>query len=473
MSRDSKAKLQHKQTKYAAKDGSTRRSIPVSRLADVPVLTYGAESNFLDFKKKFVIKAKVDFKDLGKLFDLDEYYVPPAVYIDEDMLTEEADPHGFNRKVIDTEVVDRTRHIAAMKNNHGALYALLKGQLSPEGEDAIKLRAGYDDMDEANDPLLLWREIVATHSIGEARAGPIFSKRETRDAYSKITQHSYESIVAFKERFAATLDAYNAMLNVEMEPADIAMDFLDALDTERYGGYQTAIVNNTAQGLRQPPETWELMYQGANKHLMEPERRNKGGNTIYAAAKKQAGRPRKDTRKDTAVPKETAETEDRDCWGCGETGHILPNCPHKESEPEAPVKAKATFTKKKKDFKKSAGTYMVKTLAAAERETGRRGRVLLDNQGAVSVFFNTDLLTKVRRGPELSIVGIDGEAITSRAVGHLRNFFDVPVNTRAAKNILSLREVERLYRVTYVQGVEFVVHGKDQQYHFTVDDDNH
>ncbi len=127
MSRDSKAKLQHKQTKYASKDGSARRSRPVSRLADVPVLTYGAESNFLDFKKKFVIKAKVDFK------------VPPAIYIDEDMLTEEADPHGFNRKVIDTEVVDRTRHIAAIKNNHGALYALLKGQLSPEGEDAIQL----------------------------------------------------------------------------------------------------------------------------------------------------------------------------------------------------------------------------------------------------------------------------------------------------------------------------------------------
>jgi hypothetical protein len=72
-------------------------------------------------------------------------------------------------------------------------------------------------MDEANDPLLLWREIVATHSIGETRAGTIFSKRKTRDAYSKITQHSYESIFfALKERFAATLDAYNAMLNVEM-----------------------------------------------------------------------------------------------------------------------------------------------------------------------------------------------------------------------------------------------------------------
>ncbi len=92
MSRNSKAKLQHKQTKYAAKDGSTIRSRPVSRLVDVPVLTYGAESNFLDFKKKFVIKAKVDFKDLGKLFNLNEYYVPPAIFIDEDMLTEEGRP---------------------------------------------------------------------------------------------------------------------------------------------------------------------------------------------------------------------------------------------------------------------------------------------------------------------------------------------------------------------------------------------
>ena len=154
MSRDS-AKIQHKQMKYAVKDGSSKKTRLVSRLADVPVLTYGAESNFLDFKKKFVTKAKVDFKDLGRLFDLDEYFVPPAIFIDEEVLTDEMDPHGFHRKVIDTEVVDRTRLIAAMKNNRGALYALLKGQLSPEGEDAIKLREGYDAMDEANDPLLL------------------------------------------------------------------------------------------------------------------------------------------------------------------------------------------------------------------------------------------------------------------------------------------------------------------------------
>ena len=70
-------------------------------------------------------------------------------------------------------------------------------------------------------------------------------------------------------------------------------------------------------------------------------------------------------------------------------------------------------------------------------------------------------------------MGIDGEAITSCARGHLRDFFDVPVNTRAAKNILSLREVEKLYRVTYVQGVEFVVHARERRYHFRVDDENH
>ena len=465
MSRDSKARSQHKEINKAAKDGSSRKSRPQSRLADVPILTYGADSNFLEFKRKFIIKATVEFKDLGRTFELDEYYVPPAIFIDEEALTEEADPRGFNRKVIETEVVDRTRLIGTMKNNRGALYALLKGQLSPEGEDAIKLRPGFDEMDAAKDPLTLWREIVATHSIGESRAGPIFSKRETRDAYNKISQHSYESIVGFKERFAATLDAYEATDNAEMEPEDIAMDFLEALDPVRYGGYQTAIVNNAAQGIKEPPATWELVYQGATKHAQEPERRNKGGNTIYAAAaKKQTGRPRKAA----AAPKEKAESEDRECWGCGEIGHILPQCPHKDSDPTPPAKPT-----KKKEPKKSSGAYMVKASTAVEREAGRRGRVLLDNQGAVSVFFNTDLLTNLRRGPELSIVGIDGEAITSCAVGHLNNFFDVPVNTRAAKNILSLREVEKLYRVTYVQGVEFTVHGKDRRYHFIVDDDNH
>ena len=188
MSRDSKTvNRQHKEANNRAlKDRGPRRERLQSRLTDVPVLTYGADSNFLDFKKKFITKATVEYKDLGRLFELDEYYVPPAIFIDEEVLTEERDPFGFNRKVIEIEVVRRTNLIASMNENRAALYALLKGQLSLEGEDAIKQREGYDAMDEAKDPLRLWREIVATHSIGEAKAGPIFSKRETREAYNKI-----------------------------------------------------------------------------------------------------------------------------------------------------------------------------------------------------------------------------------------------------------------------------------------------
>ena len=87
----------------------------------MPVLTYGADSNFLDFKKKFITKATVEYKDLGRLFELDEYYVPPAIFIDEEVLTEERDPFGFNRKVIEIEVVRRTNLIASMKENRDGL----------------------------------------------------------------------------------------------------------------------------------------------------------------------------------------------------------------------------------------------------------------------------------------------------------------------------------------------------------------
>ncbi len=58
---------------------------------------------------------------------------------------------------------------------------------------------------------------------------------------------------------------------------------------------------------------------------------------------------------DPARASEKIRTEDRECWGCGEVGHILPNCPNlePEPEPESPAKVKAAVTTKKtKDFKR-------------------------------------------------------------------------------------------------------------------------
>ena len=66
-----------------------------SRLMDVPTLTYGRDNNFLEFKSLFALRAITEYKDLGRLVELNAYYVPDAIYIDEEMLGEEHDPHGL------------------------------------------------------------------------------------------------------------------------------------------------------------------------------------------------------------------------------------------------------------------------------------------------------------------------------------------------------------------------------------------
>jgi len=346
---------------------------------DVPTLTYGRDNNFLEFKSLFALRAITEYKDLGRLVELNAYYVPDAIYIDEEMLGEEQDPHGFHREVIKTEVINRTKVIADMKNNRGALYSMLKGQLSSEGIDALKLRDGFDQMDALKDPLALWREIVITHSSGETHSGPLFSKKSTRDAYQTIKQISYESLVVFRERFEFVLEAYVAAGNPAMADADVAMDFLEALDSNRYDTFKAFVINNAAMGIQQPPATWQLMYLAITKHVCEPERRNRGGNTIYATAtdrrsngkvaghaegrRTPAGRGRQPHRSRSPTKKQTAksedeqsddETDDKRCWGCGGKGHILANC-HHEQEPRT---------------KQGASLYMVSKTSGPDKDEG-------------------------------------------------------------------------------------------------------
>ena len=54
-----------------------RERAPADRNA-VPTLLYGTNSNYATFKKKIALAAFGQFKDLARLFDLNEYFEPEA-----------------------------------------------------------------------------------------------------------------------------------------------------------------------------------------------------------------------------------------------------------------------------------------------------------------------------------------------------------------------------------------------------------
>jgi len=85
----------------------------------VPTLRHGTANNFPTFKKKISVAALVTYKDLAKLFDLNEYFIPPPVDADEYDL--EDDPHGLNLSEYKDARKARNRRIESMKSDHAGL----------------------------------------------------------------------------------------------------------------------------------------------------------------------------------------------------------------------------------------------------------------------------------------------------------------------------------------------------------------
>ena len=70
----------------------------------------------------------------------------------------------------------------------------------------------------------------------------------------------YESIVDYKQRFDARLDAYKASGNTAPTPEDKGMDFLYGLDNSRYAEFKVEIVNDIQKGILTQPKDLNTIY---------------------------------------------------------------------------------------------------------------------------------------------------------------------------------------------------------------------
>ena len=87
--------------------------------------------------------------------------------------------------------------------------------------------------------------------------------------------------------------------------------------------------------------------------------------------------------------------------------------------------------------------------------------VLLDNQANTSIFRNPHLLTNLHfEHSSVVTTGISGDGLRTISTGCLPGFpgLKVGLNTKGQANILSMYEVEKLFKITYSQGISFQVH---------------
>ena len=379
----------------------------------VPKLKHGTDNNYPAFKKKFMVAAMSKFGDLARLINLGEYYVPEEVDIDQYDLVN--DPHQLNFHDLRDARKERARAMAKMKADRTAFFAFIILHLSNESMDAVKLEPGWDDADEAMDPLSLWQKIEATHRVAVASRIPTVLKAEARRAYQTVGQSAYESIVKFKERFDSLLDSYVEHENPLMEDGDVAMDFFRALDNSRYSEFKTHLLNCISNGAIEQPDTLNDMYTQAASHLVTTRSTPMGSNRAAFATTSDAVRSgdQKGNRGNNRQKggqqngansgkakgggnQKSSGGEDKsvnaDCWGCGKKGHYLRDCPDVKSSGgnDESINAKVNMT-----------TYRINMLNEKPTEWWE---VLLDNQAEVSII-HPRMLKNIRRMSNPAILG--------------------------------------------------------------------
>ena len=72
-------------------------------------------------------------------------------------------------------------------------------------------------------------------------------KTTARDKYESMRQGQFETIITYKQRFDAAVEAYNDIENPEIRDTDIAMDFLNGLDDNCYAEFKVDIVIDIAK----------------------------------------------------------------------------------------------------------------------------------------------------------------------------------------------------------------------------------
>ena len=471
----------------------------VGAIAELPILRYGKSTNFEEFKRRISVYAQREYVLLESIFRTEQYEDPPdpvqkEMYSEEE-LSKKNDTYGLLRLQLQEEVKERVKVLSQIALDKKRLFAVMWGQLSPESEQIIMQHAEWAAISAKDDPLQLWKAIKDTHVV-TATGQVILDRMSARDQYTRLRQDARETLVSFKERTDEALRALEAYDIPTPSDQDQTSDFINRLDTSRYGPFKThlrdLVVYHDGAGYPQtlteaynkaaiyrPFQLGGRMSEGlvtqsvfathAHKHdRNRHQRSDQRGNDHNSAAR---GRPWAHKNKDKHKHKERG-TGKEGCLLCGSMDHWVRQCPHRDRarsliarETSGEVVATTVTRKEDRENKESkeprlqfsfvlhsSPTCLEVTAATAdERTMFGRFEVLLDNQATKSVFREQSLLKNIRKDDvSTEFVGMGGSQSTD-LIGEFMDFGIVSYMPTAIANILSFAEVEdRGHQVKYI-----------------------
>jgi hypothetical protein len=382
--------------------------------------------------------------------------------VDDKLFDLKNDPYDIHKGRLRKAHERRDKEIDDMAIDRASMYAYIMSKISKESRDEVARVEKWKEIEAERDPLRLWLAIRESHQTCSTSKVASVIKKSAREEYSACKQGIYESIVDFKSRFDARLEAYKASGNTAISDEDVATDFLYALDNSRYDEFKAEIVNDIQKNVMKQPKTLNDVYLLASRRVIIRKNHTTMGGATFATVEESLSKRNKKNVKNGKNGNDKADDGSDahgtggksrrkfKCYNCYEEGHIAKNCPlnhedEEEGDDDEPPMAGMTY----------------KVCCS----TGKGGRlhefyeVCIDNGSQVNIV-DPRLLTMLRteHHPYRSM---NGKSTTSR-VGHLDGFFECQACDTCPANILSQADVEDLYPVTYRQGESITVHMDDR-----------
>ena len=115
---------------------------PEEEKKGISMLRYGKGNNFYKFRETLSEVAMEKFGNLGKLIDLEEYYLPEMVFTDFEAM-------GYSDARIERleleEHKEHTRKLTKMEEDHPKLCGLIMQHMSIESKDEVAQDEDYEE----------------------------------------------------------------------------------------------------------------------------------------------------------------------------------------------------------------------------------------------------------------------------------------------------------------------------------------
>lgn len=361
------------------------------------------------------------------------------------------------------------------EDDESSLFALI-GQVTPdEGMARVRNLDDYQDVSDERNAIGLLKLVVSEHTTLTHHA----SKREAKFyavlRYLLTKQQQGESDEDYTERIKlARSNMKTLACTYDPSEEDQALQFLMNMDQARHGEFKRDMINRErADEGKGIPSTVQGVIEAARKFIVTPKTTSQASASLVYAAVSAKSEPAKAGKADKACGNcklvgHFARDCTEPCGNCSKVGHLARHCP----TPTAGQKSTRVMVAdcasddgyEDRDEADMFGFNFSMRVVNAFRSVIRDNKWLftIDSYATESFVHSEDLLVSCKDDKTV-VHGIHGPATVGRR-GWLPALGPAIVSREGGVNGLSLSQLEKRFKVSYTQGVAFVVDvGEDCQ----------